>query len=81
MEAHTHSSARGAARLAVLPALVMIGMLASLTNAFAWDRQATDDAMSYAISLRAAHAGNSSSAYAHSVHEGVIGAPRHRRHR
>ena len=81
MEARTLSSARRAARLAILPAMVTIGMFAGLSNAFAWDRQATDDEINYAISLRAAQAGNFRSAYAQSIQEGSFRTPRHRRHR
>jgi hypothetical protein len=75
------SSVRRPMRWALLPAVAMIGILAGLPTAFAFDQQATDDAMSNAISQQAARGGNYAGSYAQSTHEGTVYAPRHRSYR
>jgi hypothetical protein len=56
----------------------MIGVLAGMTNAFAFDQQATDDAMDNSLNWQAARGGGSrSGAYA----QFTAPAPHHRNHR
>jgi hypothetical protein len=80
MKQLANSSARRPARWALLPAIATIGVLGGLTNAFAWDQQATDDEMDNAINYRAARGGYSEP-YAQAPQEGTVYAPRHRIHR
>ena len=68
-------------RWALVPAIAMIGVLAGLPTAFAFDQQATDDAMTNAINWQAARGGNYAAPYAQSVNEGLVYAPRHRSYR
>jgi hypothetical protein len=77
------SSVRRPVRWALVPAIAMIGVFAGLPTAFAFDQQATDDEMSNAIShQQAARGGNFAGPYAQSTQdEGLVYAPRHRRHR
>ena len=53
------TSVRRPARWAILPAVAMIGVLAGLTNAFAFDQQATDDEMDNAMNWQAARGSHS----------------------
>ena len=55
---------RRPARWALLPAIAMIGVLAGLSNAFAFDQQATDDEMDNAINWQAVRGSSHSGAYA-----------------
>jgi hypothetical protein len=71
------NTVRRPARWALLPAVAMIGVLAGMTNAFAFDQQATDDALDNAINWRAASGGGHSGAYA----QVPAPAPHHRHHR
>jgi hypothetical protein len=75
------SSVQRPLRWALLPAVATIGVLAGLPTAFALDRQATDDALDYAISQQqAARGGNYTGSYAQSPQdEGQVYAPRHHR--
>jgi hypothetical protein len=75
------SSVRRRPRWALVPAIAMIGVLAGLPTAFAFDQQATDDAMDNAINWQAARGGNYAGPYAQSTHEGLVYAPRHRSYR
>jgi hypothetical protein len=76
------STVRRPVRWALLPAVAMIGVLAGLPAAFAYDQQATDDAMDNAQNWQAARGGNYSGSYAQSPDEGQVYAPRqHRSHR
>ena len=52
------TSARRPLRWALVPAIAMIGVLAGLPAAYAFDQQATDDAMDNAVNWQAAHGGN-----------------------
>ena len=81
MNNRVHSSLRRPARWALLPALAVVGMLAGLTNAFAFDRQATDDAINNALSWQAARSAGYTGSYAQAPHAGPVYAPRHHRHR
>jgi hypothetical protein len=73
------SHARTPARWALLPAVAAIRILAGPINAFAFDQQATDDALDYALNLRAAGAASGPYAQApQSSQEGTIYVPRHR---
>jgi len=75
-------SVRRPMRWALVPAVAMIGVLAGLPAAYAYDQQATDDEMSNAISWQAARGGNYAGSYAQSTHDqGPVYAPRHRSHR
>jgi hypothetical protein len=79
MKKYLTSHARRPARWALLPAVAAISVLAGPISAFAFDRQATDDALDYALSLQAA--GGASGAYAQapqSSQEGTVYVPRHR---
>jgi hypothetical protein len=66
-------------RWALLPAIAAIGVLAGLTNAFAFDQQTTDDEVDNATNWQAAHA--YSAPYAQVPREGTVYAPRHRSYR
>ena|ERR1700751_5036970 len=68
-------SVRRPVRWALLPAVAVIGVLAGLPTAFAYDQQATDDAIDNANNWSAARGG----AYAQSPDEGQVYAPRHYR--
>ncbi len=81
MQARLTSSVRRPARWALLPAIAMIGVLAGLPSAFAFDQQATDDAMDNAINWQAGRGVSHAGPYAQSTHEGLVYAPRHRSHR
>ena len=81
MNKHVNLSLRRPARWALLPALAVVGMLAGLTNAFAFDRQATDDALDNAISWQAARSAGYTGSYAQAPYAGPVYAPHHRRHR
>jgi hypothetical protein len=75
-------SVRRPVRWALVPAIAMIGVLAGLPAAYAFDQQATDDAMDNAINWQAAHGGNYAGSYAQSTHDqGLVYAPRHRSYR
>ncbi len=63
-------------RWALIPAIAMIGILAGVPTAFAFDQQATDDAMDNAVNWQAAR-GRNAGPYAQSFHEGLVYAPRH----
>lgn len=71
------TSVRRPARWAILPAVAMIGVLAGLTNAYAFDQQATDDEMDNAMNWQAARGDSHSGAYA----QFTTPAPRHRSYR
>jgi hypothetical protein len=71
------TSVRRPARWAILPAVAMIGVLAGLTNAFAFDQQATDDEMDNATNWQAARGSSHSGAYA----QFTVPAPHHRSYR
>ena len=71
------TSVRRPARWAILPAVAMIGVLAGLTNAIAFDQQATDDEMDNAMNWQAARGSNHSGAYA----QFTAPAPHHRSYR
>jgi len=76
--------ARTPTRWVLLPAVAAISALAGATNAFAFDQQATDDALDYALNLRAAGGSGLSGPYAQALpasQEGTVYAPRHRRFR
>jgi len=75
------SSVRRPMRWALVPAIAMIGVLAGLPAAYAFDQQATDDAMDNAISWQAARGGTYAGPYAQSTQEGLVYAPRLRSHR
>jgi hypothetical protein len=76
------SSARRPLRWALVPAIAMIGVLAGLPAAYAFDQQATDDAMDNALNWQAARGGGSyTGPYAQSTNEGLVYAPRHRSYR
>ena len=82
MQARIHSSARRPMRWALVPAIAVIGVLAGLPAAYAFDQQATDDAMDNATNWQAARGGYSAGPYAQSTRdEGLVYAPRHRSHR
>jgi hypothetical protein len=75
-------SLRRPLRWALVPAVAMIGVLAGLPAAYAFDQQATDDQMDNAINWQAAHSGNYAGSYALSTRDqGLVYAPRHRSHR
>ena len=74
-------SVRRPMRWALVPAIAMIGVLAGLPAAYAYDQQATDDAVDNAMNWQAARGGNFAGPYAQSVHEGLVYAPRHRTYR
>jgi hypothetical protein len=71
------SSVRRPARWAILPAVAMIGVLAGLSNAFAFDQQATDDEMDNAINWQAARSGS----YAQATHQNEGHGPDFRNYR
>ena len=71
------NSVRRPARWALLPAIAMVGVLAGLTNAYAFDQQATDDAMDNAQNWQDARGGGRSGPYA----QFTAPAPHHRSHR
>jgi hypothetical protein len=75
------TSVRRPVRWALLPGIATIGVLAGLPSAFAFDQQATDDAVNNAISWQAARGGAYAGPYAQSIDEGLIYVPRHRSHR
>jgi hypothetical protein len=81
MKDRINSSVRRPVRWALLPAIAMIGVLAGVPAAFAFDQQATDDAMDNAINWQAARGGNFSAPYAQATHEGTVYAPSHRSYR
>jgi hypothetical protein len=74
------NTARRPARWALLPAIATIGVLAGMTNAFAFDQQATDDAMDNALNWQAARGGGSGSG-AYAQFTAPAPAPHHRNHR
>jgi hypothetical protein len=73
----TTNTVRRPTRWALLPAVAMIGVLAGMTNAFAYDQQATGPAMDNALNWEAARGGGR--------HVGPYAqftpAPRYRHHR
>ena len=75
------TSVRRPVRWALLPAVAMIGVLAGLPAAFAYDQQATDDALDNAQNWQAARGGSYDGARAQSTQEGLVYAPRHRNSR
>ncbi len=81
MKERTNSSIRRPVRWALLPAVATIGVLAGLTSAFAFDRQATDDAIDNALSWQAARGAGYNGSYAQAPYAGPVYAPRHYRHR
>ena len=81
MQARFTSSVRRPMRWALLPAIAMIGVLAGLPAAFAYDQQATDDALDNANNWQAARGSSYAGPYAQSTQEGLVYAPRHRSHR
>jgi hypothetical protein len=58
------NSVRRPTRWALLPAIAMVGVLAGMTNAFAFDQQATDDAMDNAQNWQDVRGSSHSGAYA-----------------
>ena len=81
MKVRITPSVRRPVRWALVPAIAMIGVLAGLRAAYAYDQQATDDAVDNAMNWQAARGGNFAGPYAQSAHEGLIYAPRHRTYR
>ena len=82
MQDRITSARRRPLRRAQLPAVAMIGVLAGLPAAYAYDQQATDDAIDNRINWQAARGGNFAGPYAQSRHdEGLVYAPRHRTYR
>ena len=81
MKVRINSSVRRPVRWVLMPAIAMIGVLAGLPAAFAYDQQATDDAMDNAINWQAARGANFSAPYAQATQEGTVYAPRHRSYR
>jgi len=82
MNTRVISSVRRPVRWALLPAIAVIGVLGGLPTAFAYDQQATDDAMSNAVSHQAARGGYAGPRAQYLGDEGVVvHAPRHRSHR
>ena len=82
MQDRITSARRRPLRRALLPAIALIGVLAGLPAAYAFDQQATDDALDNSINWQAARGGNSAGSYAQSSHdEGLVYAPRHRSYR
>ena len=79
MKVRLTSSLRRPMRWALLPAVAMIGVLAGLPAAFAYDQQATDDAIDNAQNWQAARGSNYSGSYAQSPQEGQVYAPRQHR--
>ncbi len=76
------ASTRRPLRWALVPAIAMIGLLAGLPAAYAFDQQATDDAMDNANNWQAAHSGGYAGPYAQSTRDqGLVYAPRHRSYR
>jgi hypothetical protein len=76
------STVRRPLRWALVPAIAMIGVLAGLPTAYAFDQQATDDAMDNALNWQAARGGNYAGSYAQSTHDqGLVYAPQHRSYR
>ena len=75
------NSVRRPVRWVLLPAIAMIGVLAGLPAAFAFDQQATDDAMDNAVNWQAARGGTYSGSYAQATHEGTVYAPPNRSYR
>jgi hypothetical protein len=76
------SPARRPVRWALVPAIAMIGVLAGLPAAYAYDQQATDDAVDNAMNWQAARGGTYAGPYAQSTRDqGLVYAPRHRSHR
>jgi hypothetical protein len=80
MNTRVTMSVRRPVRWALLPAVAVIGVLAGLPSAFAYDQQATDDAIDNSINWQAARGGYAGP-YAQSTHEGTVYAPRHRGYR
>jgi hypothetical protein len=77
MQVRILSSVRRPVRWALLPAIAMVGVLAGLPAAFAYDQQATDDAMDNANNWAVVRGAGP---YAQSTHdEGLVYAPRHHR--
>ena len=76
------SPLRRPVRWALVPPIAMIGVLAGLSAAYAFDQQATDDAMGNAISWQAARGTNDAGSYAQFTRDqGLVYAPRHRSYR
>jgi hypothetical protein len=75
------NSIRRPVRWALLPAIAMIGVLAGTPAAFAYDQQATEDALDNATSWQAARGSSFAGPYAQSTQEGLVYAPRHRSYR
>jgi hypothetical protein len=81
MQVRNTSSARRPMRWVLVPAIAMFGVLAGLPTAYAFDQQATDDAVDNAMNWQAARGGGSyTGPYAQSTDEGLVYAPRHRSH-
>jgi hypothetical protein len=81
MKVRINPSVRRPVRWALVPAIAMFGVLAGLPAAYAYDQQATDDAVDNAMNWQAARGGYAGP-YAQSTHdEGLVYAPRHRSHR
>jgi hypothetical protein len=81
MNDRINSSVRRPLRWALLPAIATIGVLAGLSNAFAYDQQATDDAVNNAQNWQAAHGAIVSGPHAQSYDEDRTYAPRYRGYR
>jgi hypothetical protein len=64
MKERANPSGRPSARWALVLAVVAIGVLSGLTNVFAFNRQATDDAIDEALNGEVASGGGSSGPYA-----------------
>src|SRR5262249_21709964 len=79
MKERANPSAWRKPRWALLPAVALIGVIAGLTNAFAFDQPATDDAIDNAASWGAVSGGGYSGPYARG--DGTVYLPRHRHYR
>jgi hypothetical protein len=60
----------------IITLLTTTMLVAGATNAMAFDRQATDDALNYAISQRAAHGVGGAYASAREMHNSTVNVPR-----
>jgi len=81
MNVRITSSVRRPVRWALVPAVAVIGVLAGLPTAFAYDQQATDDALNNAMSWQAARGGYAGPHAQYGADEELVYAPRHRTHR
>lgn len=79
MQDRINSIVRRRARRALLPAIAIV-LLSGLPAAMAADQQATDDAMTNALSWQAARGGDSGS-YAQAYHQGTVHVPGQRSYR